>query len=87
MADAKLVPMPDEFYGEKGCIFIIARPDMQAPDVKALGQFLVQRGLSKFKCPERVEVVDEFPTTRVGKVDKPAMKRLIAGILEKETKK
>jgi len=87
VADAKLVPMPDEFYGEKGCIFIIARPGMQAPDVKALGQFLVERGLAKFKCPERVEVVDEFPTTRVGKVDKPAMKRLIAGILDGEAKK
>ena len=87
VADAKLVPMPDEFYGEKGCIFIIARPGMQAPDVKALGQFLVERGLAKFKCPERVEVVDEFPTTRVGKVDKPAMKKLIAGILDGEAQK
>lgn len=87
VADAKLVPMPDPFYGEKGCIFIIARPGMQAPDVDALGRFLVDRGLARFKCPERVEVVDEFPTTRVGKVDKPAMKRLIVDILEKETGK
>ena len=86
VADAKLVPMPDEFYGEKGCIFIIARLGMRAPDVKELGQFLVDRGLARFKCPERVEVVDEFPITRVGKVDKPAMKRIIAGILEKEAR-
>ena len=37
VADAKLVAMPDPFYGEKGCIFIIERPGMSAPDVKALG--------------------------------------------------
>lgn len=86
VADAKLVPMPDPFYGEKGCIFIIPRPGMPAPDVQELAQFLVERGLAKYKCPERVEVVEAFPVTRVGKVDKPAMKRVIAGILDQETK-
>lgn len=86
VADAKLVAMPDPLYGEKGCIFIIARPGMAAPDVKALGQFLTARGLAKYKCPERVEVVDEFPLTRVGKVDKPAMKRSIAERLAREQK-
>ena len=86
VADAKLVAMPDPFYGEKACVFIIPRPGMQAPDVKALGQFLVERGLAKYKCPERVEVVAEFPQTRVGKVDKPAMKRQIAEILAQEPK-
>ncbi|MDF0506738.1 AMP-binding protein [Burkholderia cenocepacia] len=84
VADAKLVPMPDPFYGEKGCIFIIPRPGMQAPDVQALGQFLVDRGLARYKCPERVEVVDAFPVTRVGKVDKPAMRRLIVDLLAQE---
>lgn len=84
VADAKLIAMPDPFYGEKACVFIIPRPGMQAPEVKALGQFLVNRGLAKYKCPERVEVMQEFPVTRVGKVDKPAMKRLIAELLERE---
>lgn len=86
VADAKLVAMPDPFYGEKGCIFIIVRPGMAAPDVKALGQFLSARGLAKYKCPERVEVVDEFPLTRVGKVDKPSMKRRISELLAQEHK-
>jgi non-ribosomal peptide synthetase component E (peptide arylation enzyme) len=78
VADAKLVAMPDPFYGEKGCIFLIARPGMTAPDVKALGAFLGSHGLAKYKWPERVEIVDAFPLTRVGKVDKPALRKLIA---------
>ena len=53
-------------------------------DVQALGRFLVERGLAKYKCPERVEVVAEFPLTRVGKVDKPAMKQRIAALLQQE---
>ena len=78
VADAKLVAMPDPFYGEKGCIFLVTRPGMTAPDVKTLGAYLVEQGLAKFKCPERVETIDSFPVTRVGKVDKPALKKLIA---------
>lgn len=86
VADAKLVAMPDPFYGEKGCIYIIPRPDMQPPSVKDLLAFLVDKGLAKYKCPERVEVVEDFPLTRVGKVDKPALKRMIAARLQDEEK-
>jgi non-ribosomal peptide synthetase component E (peptide arylation enzyme) len=84
IADARLVPMPDEFYGEKGCIFIIPRPGQRVPDLKELMNFLVGKGLAKFKCPERIEVIDAFPVTRVGKVDKPALKAAIKALLEEE---
>ncbi len=82
--DAKLIAMPDPVYGEKGCIFVIPQPGQAAPSVGELAGFLVSQGLAKFKCPERVEVVEEFPVTRVGKVDKPAMKKQIAEILASE---
>jgi salicylate---[aryl-carrier protein] ligase len=84
ISDAKLVSMPDPVYGERGCIFVINRPGMDAPDVKTLATFLAAHGLAKFKCPERIEVVDAFPVTRVGKVDKAAMRALIAEMLRKE---
>jgi pyochelin biosynthesis protein PchD len=84
VAEAALVAMPDPFYGEKACAFIIARPGMTAPDVKALGGFLVGLGLAKYKCPERVEIVDGYPLTRVGKLDKPALKKRIADQLAAE---
>jgi acyl-CoA thioester hydrolase len=84
VADAKLVAMPDPFYGEKGCVYIIARPGHEAPDVKTLGAFLVGKGLAKYKCPERIETIDSFPLTRVGKLDKPALKARIAATLAQE---
>jgi non-ribosomal peptide synthetase component E (peptide arylation enzyme) len=84
VADAKLVPMPDKLYGEKGCIFIILRKDQRAPAVKELADFLVAKGLAKFKCPERIEVIESFPLTRVGKLDKPALKAAIAALLKQE---
>ncbi|SIO47743.1 Non-ribosomal peptide synthetase component E (peptide arylation enzyme) [Burkholderia sp. GAS332] len=82
--DAKLVAMPDPFYGEKGCAFLIIREGHDAPDIPQMIDFLSSQGLAKFKCPERIEIVDEFPVTRVGKVDKPAMRRIIAQTIESE---
>ena len=84
VADAKLVAMPDAFYGEKGCIYIVRRPGMAPPDVEALAAFLAGLGLAKYKCPERLEVIDSFPLTRVGKVDKPALKKRITDQLAAE---
>jgi non-ribosomal peptide synthetase component E (peptide arylation enzyme) len=76
--------MPDAFYGEKGCAFIIARQGHAVPDVKSLADFLVAQGLAKYKCPERIEAINEFPTTRVGKLDKPALKKIITEQLAQE---
>jgi salicylate---[aryl-carrier protein] ligase len=84
VADAKLVAMPDDLYGEKGCVYVILRPGRSAPDVKELANFLVARGLAKYKCPERIEVIEQFPLTRVGKLDKPALKVAIADVLKRE---
>jgi 2,3-dihydroxybenzoate---[aryl-carrier protein] ligase len=41
-----------------------------------LNQFLVERGLARFKLPERVEFLAELPLTKVGKVDKNALRDL-----------
>ncbi|MBC7799859.1 MAG: AMP-binding protein, partial [Gemmatimonadaceae bacterium] len=84
VADAKLVPMPDPIYGERGCVYLIVRPGHAAPSVPELAGFVVTAGLAKFKCPERIEVVDEFPVTRVGKLDKMALRRMIAAKLAEE---
>jgi non-ribosomal peptide synthetase component E (peptide arylation enzyme) len=84
VADAKLVPMPDALYGEKGCIFIIPRSGEAAPSVAELAEFLISSGLAKFKCPERVEIIEVFPVTGIGKLDKVALKAIIAEKLRNE---
>lgn len=81
VAEARLVAMPDPVYGEKACIFIIPRPGAQIPDVANLGAFLVAQGLAKFKCPERVEEIDIFPVTRVGKLDRLALRARIRHLI------
>ena len=41
-----------------------------------LNQYLADRGLARFKLPERMEIVAELPLTKVGKVDKNALREL-----------
>ena len=82
--DVRVVAMPDPFLGEKACAFIIPKPGESVPSVAALGEFLQRQGLAKFKLPERVEAIAEFPVTRVGKVDKQALRRMISDTLARE---
>jgi 2,3-dihydroxybenzoate-AMP ligase len=62
-----LVAMPDPVFGEKACAFVILQP-RQELDLPELSRFLLGCGIAKFKLPERLEVVDEFPVSPAGKV-------------------
>ncbi|MCI0346287.1 MAG: AMP-binding protein, partial [Chloroflexi bacterium] len=82
--DARVVAMPDRIYGEKGCAFLILREGRAAPSAAELGEFLTGLGLAKYKLPERIELVGEFPLTRVGKVDKVQLRERIAAAVRSE---
>lgn len=85
IADGKVVSMPDPLYGEKACAFIIPKPGRPLPSVAQLGSFLLAKGLAKFKLPERIEPSESFPVTRVGKLDRAALRALIAEQIRQET--
>jgi pyochelin biosynthesis protein PchD len=84
VADVKVVAMPDRMYGEKACAYVIMRPGHALLTVQEIGAYLISLGLAKFKLPERVEAIDAFPLTRVGKVDKGALRQHIADKLAAE---
>jgi non-ribosomal peptide synthetase component E (peptide arylation enzyme) len=84
VADAKLVAMPDRMYGEKACAFLIMKPGASPLTVGELGKFLLEQGLAKFKLPERIETVDSYPLTRVGKIDRQMLRTQIAELLARE---
>jgi 2,3-dihydroxybenzoate-AMP ligase len=74
--DVALVSMPDEFLGEGTCAFVIARAN--PPPLGELRMFLRERGLADFKLPDRLEIVDAFPQTNVGKVSKKRLREVIS---------
>lgn len=66
--DAAMVSMPDDFLGERSCVFVI--PKGEAPKPGQLKAFLRERGLAAYKIPDRIEFIASFPKTGVGKVSK-----------------
>jgi 2,3-dihydroxybenzoate-AMP ligase len=67
--NAACVPMPDPVLGERMCAFVIAR-DGRSVTLEELTAFLSDKGLARFKLPERLEIVEDFPFSKFGKVAK-----------------
>ena len=81
--NAACVPMPDPVLGERMCAYIILRSGATIRLEELVG-FLTEKGLAKFKLPERVELVPEFPISPFGKVSKLDLTKRIALKLQAE---
>lgn len=80
VADAAVVGVPDDTWGEIGVAFLVVRPGGPRPTPEALGRFL-ERRLARFKLPRAYVFVDELPRTPYGKVVKTQLKAFyLAGV-------
>ncbi len=77
------VGMPDPVLGERMCACVILRQGQQLT-FPELVQFLSDKEIAKFKLPERLEVLDDFPVSTFGKVSKKALVEMVAAKLEAE---
>jgi len=75
------VPYPDPVYDERLCAVLILREGYDAPTVQALGSYLQEYGLAKYKWPERIEVVSEFPLTASGKLSRQGLRDHVARLI------
>ena len=80
-----IVAMPDPVLGEKVCAYVIPR-EQAILSIEELRQFMDATGIAKFKLPERLELVDRFPLTTVGKISKKDLREDIAARLRAEGK-
>jgi 2,3-dihydroxybenzoate-AMP ligase len=69
------VPVPDANLGEKMCACLILKPG-QNLGLPELVDFLKDREIAKFKLPERLLVVDDFPVSTFGKVSKKTLSEM-----------
>jgi 2,3-dihydroxybenzoate-AMP ligase len=80
VARVAAVAAPDPAVGERVAVVVV--PDEGASvaleDVRAA---LKGMGVAAYKLPEHLLVVDELPLTKVGKVDKKALREVVAGEL------
>jgi non-ribosomal peptide synthetase component E (peptide arylation enzyme) len=73
IAEAACVAMPDPVMGEKVCAYVIARAGFE-PTLETVRAHLLERGLARFKLPERLELRATLPRTASGKVRKSPLR-------------
>jgi len=78
IAQVAAVAAPDAELGERICVFVVPEP---GPDITlgAIRDGMAAAGVARFKWPERLEIVAELPVTKVGKLDKKALRDMLAG--------
>jgi len=78
--------MPDDYYGEKACAFVILKPGERLT-LSDLVAFVESTRIARFKFPERLEVVEFFPMSPVGKILRHELRKTIAARLAEENAK
>ena len=79
-----VVGMPDKEMGERLCAFVVLKPG-QTLTLDELNDFLLkERGIARFKLPERLELTDDLPVTQVGKFEKKSLRETVAQKLKAE---
>jgi len=56
----------------------------QSLTLKELVAFLMEKEIARFKLPERLEVLTDFPVSTFGKVSKKALVEMVTRKLEQE---
>ena len=77
------IAMPDPALGERICLYVVTRAGtgLTLEDVRAA---MRQRGVAAYKIPDRLVVVEDIPITKVGKIDKKALRADITALIEAE---
>jgi non-ribosomal peptide synthetase component E (peptide arylation enzyme) len=68
LAEAAVCAYADPDLGERVCACLVLAEGAGAPTVEGLGDWLGERGLARFKRPERIELFDALPRNPLGKV-------------------
>ncbi|MEW2161555.1 long-chain fatty acid--CoA ligase [Streptomyces sp. NPDC007084] len=78
VAEAAVVAVPDEKWGERPLATVVLREGATA-DFASLRAFLAEEGkIAKWQLPERWTIIEAVPKTSVGKFDKKVLRRQYA---------
>ena len=75
LSGAYVVGVPDERFGEELCAWIKLKSNDEITKVDEIKEFCKKK-LAHFKVPKYILIVDEFPTTVTGKIQKFKMREI-----------
>jgi len=77
VAEVAVIGMPDKALGERICAYVKLKEGARL-SFEELATYLKGIGASVLQLPERMEIIDAMPLTKVGKTDKKILKEDIA---------
>ena len=80
VANVSIVGAPDAERGEMVVAFVVPAPGARF-DMAAMTAHLTACGFARQKFPERLELVETLPMNAVGKVQKPELRKIAAGLV------
>ena len=72
-----VVGMPHPRLGETSCAVVVTKPGCEL-SLAELTAFLAEKGIARFKLPERLEVWPSLPTTPSGKIQKFLIRKALS---------
>ena len=76
---------PGAELGERVCVFVVPAPEADIT-LAAVRDSMAAAGVARFKWPERLEIVNEFPISPAGKILRRALRARIAQQLQSESR-
>lgn len=82
--EAAVVGMPDPRLIERACAYVVLEEGTEEMTMQDMINFLNGQDISKYKFPERLEIIKEFPRTASGKIRKGILRKEIASKVQDE---
>jgi non-ribosomal peptide synthetase component E (peptide arylation enzyme) len=77
LAEGAVCSYADENLGERVCACVVPAPGSAAPTLEQLNTFLLEKGLAKFKLPEKMILLDTLPRNPLGKVQRHELEQKV----------
>lgn len=74
--DVAVIPQPDEIMGERVCICVVPADDRDPPTLEEVNDYLREQGMSVYKLPEKMKLIDAIPRNPVGKILKKELRTM-----------
>src|SRR5262249_8021420 len=76
VAEAAVIGISDQQWGEVGMAIIAVKPDERLGEAEISAH--CARNLARFKCPRLIRFVDALPRNATGKIHKPTLRKQFA---------